>query len=193
MSRAFVKEPEPGAPGDPLSERPLSEHVNFVTSNGLAELRDELDKLERRRRDLLETLEANDAVDLPSDEEQMLREELGYVDRDIRYFDRRIDSAVLVDPAAQPLHEVAFGATVTVAAADGGVGAEGADSVPLDARPVQVWTIVGEDEADPDAGKVSYVSPLAVALLGAKAGQTVTWRRPAGTLRLKVERITYQP
>jgi len=190
MSRAFVKEPEPGAAGDPPAERPISEHVNYVTPNGLAQLKDELDRLGRRRIELLETLEGAGGS-LPPDREQMLREELAYVDRDMRYFDRRLESAVPVDPADQPRHEVAFGATVTVAAPGSRVADEPGASVSLDSRPVQVWTIVGEDESDPDAGKVSYVSPLAVALLGAKVGQMVSWRRPAGTLRLKVEHISY--
>jgi len=192
MSRAFVKEPEPGAPGDPPAERPVSEHVNYVTPDGLAQLRDELDRLGRRRIELLEILEVGAGGSLPPDREQVLREELAYVDRDIRYFDRRLESAVPVDPADQPLHEVAFGATVTVAASGSRVADEPGASVSLDSRPVQVWTIVGEDEADPDAGKVSYVSPLAVALLGAKVGQMVTWRRPAGALRLKVEHVSYR-
>lgn len=190
MSRAFVKEPEPGAPGDRPAERPVSDQVNYVTPRGLAQLKEELNRLGQRRLDLLEVLEADDGDRLPTDEEQVLREELGHVDRDIRYFDRRVESAVLVDLTKQPLHEVAFGATVTVAACVGGARRE--DAVPLDSRPVQSWTIVGEDEADADKGKVSYVSPLAAALLGAGVGQIVTWRRPVGALRLKVEHIAYE-
>ena len=55
----------------------------------------------------------------------------------------------------------------------------------------RIFAIVGEDEADTKSGKISYVSPLAVALLGAKRGDTVVWKRPAGDARLKVERIEY--
>jgi transcription elongation GreA/GreB family factor len=183
MSRAFTKEPEPGAPSEPLPERPVSDHVASVTQGGLAQLTGELETLGRRGAELLAQLSAGD---LPADEEQLAREELRYVDRDLRYFDSRIESAQLVDLGGQPRHEVAFGATVTVAVSGGRPGAasgSGADT--------QTWTIVGEDEADPDGGKVSYVSPLAVALLGTRVGEKTVWRRPAGPLRLIVQRISY--
>ena len=55
----------------------------------------------------------------------------------------------------------------------------------------RVWAIVGEDEADLKASKVSYVSPLAEALLGARVGDTVVWQRPAGDLTLTVTGIVY--
>ena len=197
MSRAFTREPEPGAPGEPPPERPISEHPNYVTPTGLQQLRDEQEELGRRRVELLELLDHADEQEVPADEEQVARDKLSYVDRDLRYVQARLESAIPVDLKTQPRHEVAFGATVTVAASGKGLGgasqpagAQG-DSVSLDARPHQTWSIVGEDEADPDDGKVSYVSPLAKALLGAKAGQRVTWHRPAGPLRLTVERILY--
>jgi len=195
MSRAFTKEPEPGAPGEPPPERPISEHPNHVTPTGLQELKDEQEALGRRRAELLELLEHAEENDLPADEEQVARDELAYVDRDLRYVHARLESAIPVDLSTQPRHEVAFGATVSVAASGKGLGGSDRsdeDSVSLDARPHQTWTIVGEDEADPDDGKVSYVSPLAKALLGAKLGQRVTWHRPAGPLRLTVERISYR-
>jgi len=185
MSRAFTKEPEPGAPSEPLPERPVSDHVNYVTPAGLAQLKGELETLGRRRAELLAQLAAGD---LPADEEQLAREELRYVDRDLRYFDSRIESAQLVDLGGQPRHEVAFGATVTVSVSGGKPGAGSAGGSGAD---TQTWTIVGEDEADPDGGKVSYVSPLAVALLGTRVGEKTVWRRPAGPLRLIVQRISY--
>jgi transcription elongation GreA/GreB family factor len=176
MSRAFTKEPEPGTPEEPLPERAVSDQPNYVTLQGLNQLKAELEELGRRRAELRAILSRAAGNDLPADEEQVAAEELRYVDRDLRYFERRIESAIQIDLSRQPLHEVAFGATVTVRAPSG----------------VQRWTIVGEDEADPDAGKVSYVSPLARALLGARVGQKVVWRRPAGPLRLTVEKIAYK-
>jgi transcription elongation factor GreB len=175
MSRAFTKEPEPGAPSEPLPERPVSEHPNYVTPRGLALLKEEQEELGRRRAELLTVLARAADDDLPPEEEQVASEELRYVDRDLQYVEKRIDSAIPVDRARQPLHEVAFGATVTVQVSNG----------------TQTWTIVGEDEADPDTGKVSYVSPLAVALLGKRVGEKAIWRRPAGQLRLIVQRIAY--
>ena len=81
-----------------------------------------------------------------------------------------------MDLARQPRRKVAFGAAVTVSQPGG------------DRR---TFTIVGEDEADLKQGKISYVSPLAEALLDARVGKTVLWRRPAGDIKLTVEEIDY--
>jgi transcription elongation factor GreB len=163
MSRAFVKEPDEGAPAEGLPERQVSEHPNYVTPAGLKQLEEAVGRLETRRLELLEQ------DDDPADE-------LTYVDRDLRYFTARLESAILVDMGRQPRRKVAFGAAVTV-------------SQPGGER--RTFTIVGEDEADLKVGKISYVSPLAEALIDARAGKTVLWRRPAGDLRLTVEQIDY--
>ena len=162
MNRAFVKEPDEGAPAESLPERQVSEHDNYVTPAGLRQLEAKVGELETRR---LELLEGDDPGD-----------ELTYVDRDLRYFTARLGSAIPVDMARQPRRKVAFGAAVTV-------GLPGGDR--------RAFTIVGEDEADLREGKISYVSPLAEALVDARVGKTVLWRRPAGDLRLTVEAIDY--
>jgi transcription elongation factor GreB len=169
MSRAFVKEPEGGAPGEPLPPRRISEHPNYVTPRGLQRLRERQAELTLRRRELLGGATDETAAD-----------ELRYVDRDLAYFAARVASAMLVDPAGQPPDEVAFGASVTVRE-------EAQGSAPSS----RTFIIVGEDEADADAGLVSFVSPLAKALTGARVGQTVTWKRPIGDLILRLERISY--
>jgi transcription elongation GreA/GreB family factor len=161
MSRAFVKEPDEGAPAEDLPERQISEHPNYVTPAGLEQLEQAVGRLETRRLELLD--------DDPADE-------LTYVDRDLRYFTARLESAIPVDMARQPRRKVAFGAAVTV-------------SQPGGER--RTFTIVGEDEADLKEGKISYVSPLAEALIDARAGKTVLWRRPAGNIQLTVEQIDY--
>jgi transcription elongation GreA/GreB family factor len=163
MSRAFVKEPDEGAPAEGLPERQISEHPNYVTPAGLKQLEDEVGRLETRRLELLEQ------DDDPADE-------LTYVDRDLRYFTARLESAIAVDMERQPRRKVAFGAAVTVSQPGG---------------KLQTFTIVGEDEADLREGKISYVSPLAEALIDARAGKTVLWRRPAGNIQLTVEKIDY--
>lgn len=163
MNRAFVKEPDEGAPAEGLPERQISEHPNYVTPAGLKQLEDEVGRLETRRLELLEQ------DDDPADE-------LTYVDRDLRYFTARLESAIPVDMERQPRRKVAFGAAVTV-------------SQPGGKR--QTFTIVGEDEADLREGKISYVSPLAEALIDARIGKTVLWRRPAGNIQLTVEQIDY--
>jgi transcription elongation factor GreB len=162
MNRAFVKEPDEGAPAEGLPERQISEHPNYVTPAGLRQLEAKVGELETRRLELL------DAEDLEG--------ELAYVDRDLRYYTARLESAILVDLARQPRRKVAFGAAVTVSQNGGDL---------------RTFAIVGEDEADLKEGKISFVSPLAEALLEARVGKTVLWRRPAGDLRLTVEEIDY--
>lgn len=165
MSRAFVKEPDGSVP-EPVPDRPLSAHPNYVTPAGLAELRAKLADVEKRRSQL--AAEQGDDPDI--------QERIGYLDRDLRYYAARLESAILVDPASQPRDEVAFGAVV----------------VARDQRSARHrFVIVGEDEADVAHGKVSWVSPVAEALLGTRRGTEVDWRRPAGDLRLTVETIDY--
>jgi transcription elongation factor GreB len=167
MSQAFVKEPDEGAPEEGLPERQISEHPNYVTPAGLRRLEQTLGELEERRLELRAAAKDDDAL---------ARGQIEYVDRDVRYFTRRVETAILVDPRRQPRRMVKFGAAVTVIEPGG-------------AR--RSFTIVGEDEADLKAGKISYVSPLAEALLDARVGATVLWRRPAGDRELTIEAIDY--
>jgi len=166
MSRAFVKESETDAIVDDLPERQQSPHPNYVTPQGLAQLERERAALLEKRRQLLQG----------SDEDIAKAETLRHVERDIRYLDGRIERAIYIDPANQPHGEVAFGATVSVVDEDG---------------QRHSFQIVGEDEANAAAGKVSWVSPLARALVGARTGGMVTWERPAGDKMLRVQSIRY--
>ena len=167
MSQAFVKEPDEGAPAEGLPERQISDHPNYVTPGGLRQLEQKVGELEQRRLDLLAAA---------ADDDALARGQLEYVDRDLRYFTKRFETAILVDPRHQPRRLVKFGAAVTVLEQGG-------------AR--RTFAIVGEDEADLKAGKISYVSPLAEALLEARVGATVLWRRPAGNRELTIEEIDY--
>ncbi len=164
MSRAFVKESD-GELGDEPPERPQSPGPNYVTSGGLAALQSHLAELQEQRRRLAE-----------EPEDLMNKETLKLIDRDIRYFQGRVDSAQVIDPAGQTKDQVAFGALVkTVDEGD----------VERD------FLIVGEDEADAAAGKISYASPLARAMMGAAVGDTVDWKRPVGDVALEIVSIEY--
>jgi len=164
MSRAFVKDNDDDTP-DALPELPASTHPNYVTPRGLAVLRERLaDALARR-----DALKANEQDALAQ------RNELAALERDLRYLNARVASAIEVDLSKQPRDRVAFGATVTVDSDEG----------------ERRWQIVGEDEADAEHGLVSYVSPLATALLGARVGDEVRWQRPAGDMTIEVLRIEY--
>ncbi|GAB4384994.1 GreA/GreB family elongation factor [Albidovulum sp.] len=162
MSRAFVK--EDGPDNAPLPDLPVSPHPNFVTPRGLRALQE---RLAARREDLARLRARGDRLDtLPE----------RAAERDIRYLEERLRSAIVVDPASQPPDEVAFGARVRV------VDEAGRE---------QVFEITGEDEADAAQGRIAPHSPLAQALIGARRGDVVEWRRPAGTLSLEVVGIGY--
>ena len=161
MSRAFVKENDSSDTGD-LPELPLSEHPNYVTPHGLTLLRERLDHNRRRLA----------AID-PTAEGAPL--EIGHAEREQRWLQARVMAAIPVAvPAAAD--RVGFGATVELVDQDGGS---------------HRYRIVGEDEADPDEGLVSWVSPLARALDGARLGDNRTWQRPAGDLEVEVLAIVY--
>jgi transcription elongation GreA/GreB family factor len=164
MSRAFTNEQETGAP-DALPERPISEYTNYVTPAGLRLLEQEAAALEEQRLALL-----------AQGDDDLAQDQLAHIDRDLRYVEARLASAHLVDPAAQPRDQVAFGAAVTVLQQDG------------DRR---TFAVVGEDEADSKNGTISYVSPLAQALTGARVGDSVIWKRLAGETTLTIESIDY--
>jgi transcription elongation GreA/GreB family factor len=165
MSRAFVNEDAQSKAQAELPERPQSPHPNYVTPQGLA-------ALERRLASLLAERSA-----LSDDGDALSHEAaLGRIDRNARYVGVRIDRAVLVNPDEQPRDEVAFGASVRVCDADG---------------EERVYSIVGEDEADAAVGRVSWVSPLANALLGARVEDVVTWGRPSGNVDLEILSISY--
>lgn len=130
-----------------LPDRPISPHPNLVTETGLK-------ALEQQLQSAREALEAANAVE---DINERRRQAAG-PSRDIRYFAERLHSAqVIPRPASNDV--VAFGATVRFSRDDGRE---------------QSYRIVGEDEADPKAGTISYVAPVARALTGKSVGDVVT-------------------
>ncbi|MEZ5796067.1 MAG: GreA/GreB family elongation factor [Paracoccaceae bacterium] len=158
MSRAFVNE-DASADRPDLPELPVSPHPNHVTPRGLAALQA---RLAARLADLAALKARAERLDkLPE----------AAAERDIRWLEARLKSAILVDPAGHDLSEVAFGLCVTVADEDGRE---------------TTYEITGEDEADASRGRIAPQSPLARALLGAQVGDEVVWRRPAGAMTLEV-------
>jgi len=165
MSRGFVKEDDLELAGTDLPERPISPHANYVTPDGLQQLQQSVKTLEKQRQQYTARKEDPNA-----------QQKLAEIDRDLRYLFARVESAQLVDPSQQPKQTVLFGATVTVEDEEG---------------EQHLFKIVGEDEADIAQQKVSYVSPLANALLGRKVGDSTMWQRPAGAIQLDILNIEY--
>lgn len=155
MSRAFTREDDGSAP-EALPDLPQSPHPNYVTPGGLADLQARLD-----------AARAGLASHRAAGDDPAARMAAAVAARDIRYLEERLRRAIPVDPAAQPPGIVAFGAEVTVADEDGGS---------------RVFRIVGEDEADPARGLISWVSPLAEELLGCSVGDEVRFREAAATV-----------
>lgn len=166
MSRGFVKEDDLELAGTDLPERPISELPNYVTPNGLAQLK-EIENTLLDERELL----------APKKEDPTAVQRLAMVDRDLRYVQARLEQAILVEtPNNQTPATVVFGTTVTVQDDEG---------------EQHHFKIVGEDEADIALNTVSFASPLAKALIGQKVGDSVRWKRPAGDLNLEIITITY--
>ncbi|MFO1207210.1 MAG: transcription elongation factor GreB [Burkholderiales bacterium] len=99
------------------------------------------------------------------------------IDRRIRYLMKRLETVEVVDHQGRQHEQVFFGATVTIADAAGGE---------------RTLSIVGIDEVDPARGRVSWISPVARALLKAREGDVVNLRTPAGTEQIEVVEIRYE-
>lgn len=166
MSRAFTKESTDDLVAGELPERPVPTHPNYVTPRGL-------EQLQARARELQEI---HEKLAVRTDEDSAAKQKLREVERDQRYFNSQLERAAVVDPAGQPRDEVHFGATVKML-----------DEGGKEHR----FAIVGDDEADVAAGRISWASPLAKAMMGAKVGDTVVWRRPAGDAEVEIVQITY--
>jgi transcription elongation GreA/GreB family factor len=148
LSVAFTKEESAETAAETLlPDRPISPHPNLVTEAGLK-------ALEAQVQEARAAYEAAAAVD---DVNEKRRQQAGPL-RDLRYLAERLRTAQLMpEPASNDI--VAFGSTVTFSRDDGRV---------------QTYRIVGEDEADPKAGSISYVSPVARMLLGKAVGDVMS-------------------
>tara|TARA_R110002050_G_scaffold71891_3_gene154762 strand:+ start:160980 stop:161480 length:501 start_codon:yes stop_codon:yes gene_type:complete len=164
MSRAFVKEPDGDQVSDDQPEWPISTQTNYVTAIGL-------EQLNRRRDQLLKEQGAlTDKLD-----DMAAKVSLNQLGRELRYLNARLASAQLIRQNNPTSHIVSIGSTVTV----------------LDEYETHyTFTIVGEDEADIKVAKISWVSPLAHALLDKHLGDVVIWKRPMGDLDVEIIEIT---
>jgi transcription elongation factor GreB len=168
-------EPESTAPALPAGTR------NYITPAGFKRLKDEaLHLLDRERPDLVKVIKwAASNGDRSENADYIYgKRRLREIDRRIRFLTKRLDAAVVVDPATrEQTDQVFFGATVTVIH---GSGAE------------KTYSIVGIDEADVARGRISWISPLARALLKAREGNTVTLRTPAGAEAIEIVAVDYR-
>ena len=183
MSKAFTR--EDAAPDDDFDgeeENPIpAGSKNYVTPAGWRRMRDELKWLVNTERPAV-TQVVSWAASLGDRSENADyiygKKRLREIDRRIRYLTRRLEVAEVVDPATrEETDQVFFGATVTYATAD---GAE------------NTVRIVGIDETDPSKHYVSWISPVARALIKAREGDTVHLRTPGGDEELEILEVRYE-
>ena len=158
----------------------MSERPNFITPDGYRKLREEYEALYAGERpQLLETIAwaAANGDRSENADYQYGRRRLREVDRRINFLARRMKAAKVIDPAKQPDKSRAwFGATVTLA--------DEHDNE-------RVVTLVGEDEADATAGRISFYSPMADAVRGAAVGDLRRVTLPGGEKEYEVVGISY--
>ena len=183
MSKAFTRESD-GDDEDDLPEEsgglPLAAK-NYMTPAGFARMREELDGLMRKERpEVVKVVSwaAGNGDRSENGDYIYGKKRLREIDRRVRYLSKRLANAEVVDPARRAATEqVFFGATVTYA---NGRGEE------------RTLKIVGVDEVELDKGHVSWISPIARALLRAEAGDVVKMRTPQGIEELEIVKVSYR-
>jgi transcription elongation factor GreB len=183
MSKAFTKESD-GDDEDDLPEDvgglPISAK-NYMTPQGFGRMREELDALLRKERPevvKVVTWAAGNGDRSENGDYIYGKKRLREIDRRVRYLSKRLANAEVVDAAKRPKTEqVFFGATVTYA---NGKGEE------------RTIKIVGVDEVELDRGHVSWISPIAKALLRAEEGDVVKMRTPSGVEDIEIVKVTYR-
>lgn len=182
MNKAFVKESDGQDDDDDFPETSVlpAGTKNYLTPEGYGALRDELAHLmtvERPSVVQIVSWAASNGDRSENGDYLYGKKRLREIDRRMRFLTKRLDIAEIVDPAAQQNRDqVFFGATVAYLDKAG------------DEHRVR---IVGVDEADPLAGKISWVSPVARALTKAREGDTVMLRTPGGMEALDIIEVSY--
>ena len=180
MSKAFVKESDAEEDRRQEPSAPSVGFKNYMTPQGHRQLQEELRKLLRVERpkvvDVVSWAAGNGDRSENGDYIYGKRR-LHEIDRRIRFLSQRLEIAQVVDPGQQKnLDQVFFGATVTYSNEQG---------------TERTVTIVGVDEADLDRGQVSWVSPIARALMKAREGDILEFRTPAGIENIEVLGVRY--
>jgi transcription elongation factor GreB len=185
MSKAFKKEDWDSDTVESATDeldpelQSLPSKKNYMTPKGFERLRAELHELLHQVRPDLTQIVAWAASNGDRSEnadyiygKRRLRE----IDRRIRFLTKRLEMAEVIDPKTQRTDRIQFGATVTFETGEG------------IRKQVQ---IVGIDESNPSEGKISWISPLAKALLTAKSGEAVAFRSPKGEEELEILNVEY--
>jgi transcription elongation factor GreB len=182
MSKAFTKEDAPGE-ADPPEEASAAPALpagskNYISPAGFARLKAELRELvEVERPEVVKTVAwaASNGDRSENGDYIYGKKRLREIDRRVRFLIKRLENAEVVHSSGRDTDQVFFGAAVRIRSASG----------------ERTVTILGLDEADPARGLVSWISPIAKALIKARAGDAVTVRTPAGEEKLEVLEVRY--
>jgi transcription elongation factor GreB len=187
MNKAFTREPDSDDDDNEVGTGPMAPALppgsrNYITPGGLQRLKDELQHLLYRERPAVTAVvswAAGNGDRSENADYQYGKRRLREIDRRIRFLGKRIDMAEVIDPE-QPrgdrANRVFFGATVSYEGQSG---------------ELRTVTIVGVDEIDLALGRISWVSPLARALLKAQPGDTLVFHAPGGTEELTIMDVKY--
>jgi transcription elongation factor GreB len=179
MSKAFVRESE-DAPDDDEREEPAADAggKNYISRAGFERLQAERKQLvEVERPEVVKTVAWAAALGDRSENADYIygKKRLREIDRRVRFLIKRLESAEIVASAGRDTDQVFFGATVRIKSD----------------KAERKITIVGVDEVDAARGKVSWISPIARALLKAREGESVVLRTPAGEERIEIVEVSY--
>ena len=182
MNKAFTRESDQEEDDVPDVVVPLpSGQKNYITPGGYARLKAELDRLvdkERPETVSIVSWAAGNGDRSENGDYLYGKKRLREIDRRIRFLVRRLDISEVVDPEGREADQIFFGATVDISNSKG------------EERKV---SIVGIDETDTTRGYISWISPMARALIKARAGDTVTLHTPGGHEDIEVLDVRYEP
>jgi transcription elongation factor GreB len=183
LSKAFTKEDDGDSPDSDGAESPEFKipkgSKNYITPQGADRLKAELKKLLIDERPALVKViqwAASNGDRSENGDYIYGKRKLREIDRRIRFLSKRLEGIEIVDPTQVKADRILFGATVTVEDEDGAK---------------KTYQIVGIDESDPGKGKVSWISPIARALLNARVGDAVVLRTPQGEKDLEILSLKY--
>ena len=178
MSKAFVKETEHEEEAEERAPALPAGVKNYISLTGFARFKAELKQLvEVERPEVVRTVAWAASNGDRSENGDYLygKKRLREIDRRVRFLIKRLENAEVVDSAGRDTDQVFFGATVKVRMAG----------------QTRELTIVGADEVEPSKGQVSWISPIARALIKAREGDTVLLRSPAGEEKVEILEVRY--
>ena len=178
MSKAFVRDDGEAPDDEPEVPAVAPGGKNYISPAGFARLKAELKQLvEAERPEVVKTVAWAASLGDRSENADYLygKKRLREIDRRVRFLIKRLEAAEVVDSSGRDTDQVFFGARVRVRMKD----------------EEKTITILGVDEVDPANGIVSWISPVAKALIKAREGDTVTMRTPVGEEKIDILEVTY--